>query len=185
MATYFINTTYVKHNTPLNNSVEEGYLRPAIMVAQDLRIVPHLGDSLRDKLSTDIQTNSVSGAYETLLNDYIRPALAWWSVFEYLPDAMTKIDNGGLGQRLSDDVSPVSSVEYNRLRQVSEDRSEHYTNILIEYLCENTSLFPELRDNTNEQRSPVWMRSGRGALSISNGHNTSRTHIPRNWIYGD
>lgn len=185
MAVYFVNTEYIKENTQLNGSVEDTYLRPAVKVAQDLRIVPHLGHSLRDKLIADISGDTVAGAYQTLLRDYIRPALAWWTVFEYLPDAMTKIDNSGLVQRLSDDASPVTSVEYNRLRQNAEDKAEHYTNLMIEYLCENTSSFPELRDNTGEQRAPVWMRSGRGALSISNGHNTSRTHIPRNWIYGD
>ena len=185
MATFFINTTYLKENTFLNGSIEEGYLRPAMMVAQDLRIVPHLGDSLRDKLITDINASSVSGDYQTLLSDYIRPALAWWAVYEYLPDAATKIDNAGLVSRTSDDTSPVSSVEFNRLRQSAEDKAKHYTNRMIEYLCDNTSSFPELRDNTGHQRSPVWMRSGRGSFSISHGHNKARLKYPKDWIYGD
>lgn len=181
--TLFIDPEYLKNNTFLNGSIEDGYLRPAMKIAQDKWIKPYLGDSLHDKLVSDINSSSLTGAYQTLVNTYIRPALAWWTVYEYLPNAFTKIDNSGLVQRISDDTSPSDQSDLYRLREQAKDTADYYLHVMYDYLCANTASFSEYLDNTWPERHPISYQFTRSGMTVSKGHGREVNRIPYNWIY--
>lgn len=183
--TLFISPEYLKNHTFLNNSVEDSYLRPAINIAQDKWISPYLGDNLYSRLKTDVEGDSLSGNYLILLRDYIRPALAWWTLVEYMPNALTKIDNGGLVQRTSEDVNAASQVEEGELKSQARETAKYYTEVLWRYLCHNSDLFDEYSENTDEQRHPIRFKSTYNGMTVSRGHGYEIPRIPRDWIYGD
>lgn len=180
----FVDPEYLKNQTFLNGSVEDAYLRPAINVAQDKWIAPYLGDALYDKLKSDVEGSSVTGNYLILLRDYIRPALAWWTCVEYMPNALTKIDNGGLVQRQSEDVQPATRSEENQLKEQARQNAHHYTEKLYRYLCYNDELFDEYDDNVDEQRHPIRFKSTYNGMTVARGHGYERPDIPYDWIYG-
>jgi len=181
----FIDPEYLKNNTFLNGSVEDSYLRPAMNLAQDKWISPYLGDNLYSKLKTDVENSTLTGDYLTLVRDYIRPALAWWTVVEYMPNALNKIDNSGIVQRTSEDVQPASSADATRLQEQARQSAHYYTEIMWRYLCHNSDLFDEYSENTNEQRHPIRFKSSYNGMTVSRGHGYHVPKIPRDWIYGD
>ena len=73
--TLFISTGRLKKDTSLGESVSDDLLLPYILMAQDRYILPVLGTDLYNKLVSDIQGDSLTGNYLTLLQTYIQPAL--------------------------------------------------------------------------------------------------------------
>ena len=51
----FVNPDYIKRITNINGSIEDAYLVPSIILAQDKYIQLYLGTDLLNKLKADIQ----------------------------------------------------------------------------------------------------------------------------------
>ena len=69
----FCSANRLKRDTAIGGSVDDDLIRPYVYMAQQRWILPVLGTDLYNKLCDDIDTNSVTAAYATLLNDYIIP----------------------------------------------------------------------------------------------------------------
>ena len=58
----------------------------------------------------------------------------------------------------------------------ARQNAEYYLNVMIDYLCSNTDLYPEYKNNVWPQRDPIQYKRGSLAYMISNGNTaTSRT----------
>ena len=76
----FINSDYIKRYTGLNGSVEEGYIFPYTLTAQDKHIQLYLGTSLYEKLKTEVANATLTGNYKTLMDDYVLNKFGGWEV---------------------------------------------------------------------------------------------------------
>lgn len=161
---------YIKAYTFLNGSIGEDYLRVAMYTAQEKWIRPYLGDSLYKAIQDRIVAGTVTGNYATLLNDYVKLPFAWFSVLEYLPNALVKIDNSGLVQRTSDDTAPASMSDLSLLTSQSRDNGEFLRQKMVDYLCANSNLFPEFTDNVWPEKSPIHKNFSQSGMTVSNGH---------------
>ena len=83
--TLYISSTRIKKDTALGGSVDDNIIMPYILLAQDMFILPVLGTDLDAKLKAEIQAGSLSGAYKTLVETYIQPALVQFSFTELAP----------------------------------------------------------------------------------------------------
>ena len=83
--TLYISSTRIKKDTALGGSVDDNIIMPYILLAQDMFILPVLGTDLDAKLKAEIQAGSLSGAYKTLVETYIQPALVQASFSELAP----------------------------------------------------------------------------------------------------
>lgn len=167
----FADSDYVKAYTFLNGSISDDYLRVAMYTAQEKWIRPYLGDSLYKELQARIVAGTVAGDYATLLNDYIKLPFAWFTCVEYLPNALVKIDNSGLVQRTSDDTAPASSSDLSLLISQSRDNGEFLRQKLVDYLCANSTLFPEFTNNVWPEKSPIHKNFEQSGMTTSRGHN--------------
>ena len=84
MATLFISATKLKKDTALSGSVDDNMIHPYILNAQVKEIFPYLGTDLYNKLISDI-AGTPSGAYKTLLDDYVQNALVQFAFADLLP----------------------------------------------------------------------------------------------------
>ncbi len=75
--TLLISEAKVRAFTDLNESVDDSLMVNAIREAQDISIQPIIGTKLYNVIIEKIDNNSVSGSYQTLLDDYIQPALIY------------------------------------------------------------------------------------------------------------
>ena len=124
-------------------------------MAQDRYILPVLGTDLNNKLISDIQGSSLSGAYLTLLQTYIQPSLVNYSFATVLPFLRLRMVNNSIVTMSSEQGSSVSHEELKPLINASMDQAEFYRERLIDYIRNNTSSFPEYSTNTGSDLTPT------------------------------
>lgn len=165
----FVNPDYIKRITNINASVEDSYLVPSVILAQDKYIQLYLGTDLLEKLKSDISGGGVSGNYAILLDNYVRKATLWWTMVDLMPSLYVKIDNGGLAIRVSEDTTGISPDDLHRETERARTNAQFYTYRLYKYLCNNASLFPEYTSNTGADMLPQPADYYQSGLSISRG----------------
>jgi hypothetical protein len=168
-----ISDVYVKKYTNINGAVDPNLLYPSIYLAQDKHLAPYLGTSLYEKIKSDIQNNTLAGAYQTLVEDYARRVVLWWSMVEAAPTLTYKVDNGTMVQRTSEDSQPVGDVIFKDQLARWQQNAEHYTGLMVDWLCANSSLLPEYSNNQWPQRPPITLQKGSASYIFSSGNTAS------------
>lgn len=151
MATFsaFITTSYIKNNTGALGYISDDELRPFIRVSQDIHIERALGTNLYNTLMTAVINSSVTSDQDTLLRQYIQPALQYWSLYEYVMWSSLKLTNKSVSLQNSDNSNPADFSQVIALKNNVRDWAEYYTEKISNYLKDNTTLFPEyLSGNT-------------------------------------
>jgi len=169
-----ITEDYLKKYTAITDAVDPNIIRPAIYLAQDKQITNYLGTDLMNKIKSDVSAGTLSGDYETLLNDYVLKSLLWWTMVELYPSLLYKHDNGNLVSRQSEDTTPVTKGEMESLKEAARDNARYYTNRLVQYLCYNSSLFPEYTSNSNNDIKPDRNPYGKSSFLISDSYKYNR-----------
>ena len=178
-----INGDYIRQYTELNKSVEEGYIRSSVRKAQDIELQPLLGTDLYNKILEDTEDASITGAYLTLKDTYIKPCLVEWTMYYLIPILDVKIDNGGLVQRISENTTPATSTGVNRLMDHHLASAKFYAQRMVNYICENSASFPEYSTNSQNQ---LWPFSNKTAGFGVVGSPQNRGNVPAslwNWPY--
>jgi hypothetical protein len=153
--TLFISTDRIKTDTALGGSVDDNLLLPYILMAQDRYILPILGTDLNDKLISDIQGSSLAGAYLTLLQTYIQPALVQFAFATVLPFVRLRMVNNSIVTMSSENGTSVTHDELKPLISASMDQGEFYRERLIDYIQNNTGSFSEYSSNTGADLQPT------------------------------
>jgi hypothetical protein len=164
-----IDENYIKKYTWINGSVDPLLIYPAIYLSQDKYAQLYLGTDLYNRIKEDVVNDDIAGAYETLLDDYLRRMVMWWTMYEVLPHLYVKTDNGSLVIRTSEDTTPISQTDLQNYRDQARSQAMFYTQRMVDYLCFNQSDFPEYTTNTTQQ---IWSQTNvypSNAFEISDG----------------
>ena len=145
--TLFISTDRLKKDSALGGSVDDNLLLPYILMAQDRYILPMLGTDLQNKLISDIQGSSLAGAYLTLLQTYIQPALVQFAFATVLPFLRLRMVNNSVVTMSSENGTSVTHQDLKPLISASMDQGEFYRERLIDYVRGNLTSFPEYSTN--------------------------------------
>tara|TARA_R100000700_G_C3122103_1_gene110669 strand:+ start:201 stop:782 length:582 start_codon:yes stop_codon:yes gene_type:complete len=154
--TLMISATRLKKDTALGGSVDDNLIMPYILLAQDMYILPILGTDLDAKIKSDIQAGSLAGAYKTLVETYIQPALVQFSFAELAPFMRLRFVNNAIVVMGATEQS--SSATYEDLQPImdrAKDAAEFYRQRCIDYLRNNTSSFPEYSSNQGADLDPT------------------------------
>ena len=154
--TLYISSTRIKKDTALGGSVDDNIIMPYILLAQDMFILPVLGTDLDAKLKSDIQGGSLAGAYKTLVETYIQPALVQFSFTELAPFLRLRFVNNSVV--VMGDTDTGSSATYEDIKPLmdrSKDAAEFYRQRLIDYLRNNSSSFSEYTSNSGSDLDPT------------------------------
>jgi hypothetical protein len=157
-----INTTYLKKYSQVNGAVDDTSILPCIYVAQDMWVQPYLGDDLMNYIKANI--NSLPSDYQTLLDEYIMKPVVWWSLVELIPMLCYKYQDGTIGQYQTENYQPISKDAMGDQVNAARAKAVYYTQRLVDYLCHNSSLFPEYSSNTSPERCPRTKVSGSGFM---------------------
>lgn len=150
----FISRTDLVKNSILDGNVDTDKFIQFIKIAQEIHITNYLGSKLYDKISADIVANTLTGDYLTLVSDFIQPMLIHFAMVEYLPFASYQIKNGGVFKHTSENAESVSKDEVEFLVQKQRDFSEYYTRRFVDYICFNSTKFPEYLNNSGSDIDP-------------------------------
>lgn len=145
----FVNVEYVRDNSMINGNVDNSVIEPFIKKCQDKYIEPILGTDLLEVMKTKVSGGTVTGAYKTLMDEYIQKTLVEWIVFEGLPFFNYKITNKAVSKKESDNSTASDLDEIKFLRQNVRDTAEYYSQRITNYLIANQSSFPEYTSNND------------------------------------
>ena len=195
--TFLISEAKVRNFTTLNNSVDTELIRNCIRTAQDYRLQSIIGTVLYDKLISDIDSSSLSGYYQTLVDDYVQDFLLYAVYYETLEEIYLRPRNNGLlkpnGGENSD---PVDKDLYDMKRQSVENKMTYYAERLTNYIIEEEANFPELNegnklyeqnpDYSEKYKSPFVMRTDMFAQQANEHgypvYDSTRKQYPQNYF---
>ena len=142
--TLLISEAKVRAFSDVNESVDDSLMVNAIREAQDIVIQPIIGTKLYNVLIEKIDTNSISGSYQTLVDDYIQPALIYASLYNITENVYVRTRNNGLLTPTGGENSQnVDKTMYDTKRQSIFNKQQFYSDTLSKYLSEKYNLFPE------------------------------------------
>ena len=154
--TLYISSTRLKKDSAIGGSVSDDLIMPYILLAQDMNILPILGTDLDAKLKSDIQGGTLTGAYKTLVETYIQPALVQFAFVSLVPYLRLRFVNNAVVVMGATDQS--ASATYDDLKPVMDtatDAAEFYRQRCIDYLRNNQTSFPEYSSNTGADLDPT------------------------------
>jgi len=140
----FISPAKLKKETALGGSVDDEILQPYIRLAQEMHILPTLGQSLYDDLTAKVQAGTITGNDEALMDSYIAPALVQLAFSEALPFIRVRIVNNGVTVMQSEQSTAATYGDMKPLMNRAKDLGLFHIERLIDYLDNNSTLFPEL-----------------------------------------
>lgn len=148
MKTLLISETTLKTQTAVNANVNPEYIVPSIHKAQDIGLQPLIGTKLYRKMCDIVADHSIytSGGfshYKTLLDDYITPYLCNKVMAELQIVLFAKIRNAGVITSQDQQTQQLSQSECEYIRKKYDYDADFYGTRLTDYLCVNSSLFPE------------------------------------------
>ena len=158
MAVLFVNEDKLKSSTAINYNVDTAFLLPFLKIAQDKHLQIILGTKLYDKLQDDIagvDGATLTGVYKTLVDDYIQDAIIHYALVEALPFISFQIKNGSITQKNSENGTAATRQDVDYLVQKERDSAEFYGQRIVEYLCNDSSSFPEYSQNTGADLNPI------------------------------
>ena len=150
----FVTTTDIAKFTSLNGNLDPDKFTDKMKVAQDIHIQSILGSDLFNKINNDIVASTLSAPYTTLLTSYIKPMVIHYTMVEYLPFASYTIGNKGVYKHASENGETISKEEMDSLIEKERSLAQHYTQRFVDYICFNSSSFPEYNSNSNGDMYP-------------------------------
>jgi len=145
----FISVNDLKKKSIIDGMVDEDKIIQFIEVAQDTHIQRYLGTDLYEKLQADVIAGSLTGNYLILVDTYIKPMLIWYTQATYIPFSTIQIGNGGAFRRVPENAESVSKSDLDALIFKANETADFYTKRYLDYICNNSTLFPEYSTNTS------------------------------------
>jgi hypothetical protein len=152
----------LKRFTFVDGNLDSDKLLQFVKIAQDIHIQSFIGTDLLEKIKTDIVAGTLTGAYLTLLETYIKPMLIHWAMVEYLPFAAYNVTNKGMYKSTSENAETVDKNEVDFLIQKSRSLAENYSQRFVDYMVYNQSNFPEYTSNSNND---IYPNHGNGQIT--------------------
>lgn len=164
-----ISEAKIREFTDMNNNVDSKLISNAIREAQDIELQRLLGTLLYNKILSEVQSNTLAGAYKTLVDDWIQNFLlyaTYYITLEYI--YMRPRNNGLLTPTGGDNSESVDRQMFNVKRQSVQNKREFYAEKLTDYLIENQNSYPEISENVllyqqvadfgEQYKSPIVMK---------------------------
>lgn len=159
MKALFVTSTDLKRYSTLSGNVDNNKFMQYIEIAQDIHIQTYLGTDLYNKFQSLIIDNELNDAgninYKNLLIDYIKPMHIHWALVEFMPFSPYTVANGGVYKHSAESSESVNKNEVDFLTEKHRNTAQFYTRRFIDYMCFNSTLFPEYNSNSNGDMYPT------------------------------
>jgi len=142
MKALFISEQTLLDNSVINENVSFTQIRPTIVKVQEMRIQPVVGSALYGELVGQVVSGTTTALNNTLLEDYIQPAMVQWLYYELPMVLAFKYMNKGMVRRTSEESTQMSMDEITRLTDKVKNDAEWYSERITRYLMENRTDYP-------------------------------------------
>jgi len=176
--TLFINDAYVKSITSIQKNVRD--LTSFIQLGQSLYILPAFGSNITNAIvyALDNGTMVTGSDLETLLNSFIKPALAYRTAYLALNAIHYQITETGVITRSGGDNEAIDKKTISELQNDFGNLAQEFIKGGLDYVSKNINSFQgyvlEFETKNTEHRKPkqlgnILFKQRRGGC---NGHNS-------------
>ena len=152
-----ITTTDLKKYTITDGNLDNDRFIQFIAIAQDIHLQNYLGTDLLEKLQSLIPTDidlPANADYKLLLDNYVKQMLIHWAGVEMIPFISYNIANVGVVKHQSETSVSVDKNEVDYLVEKERDIAQSYTRRFIDFICENSTTYPEYNSNSGSDVHP-------------------------------
>ena len=151
----FIRPIDVFKNTLIQADLDEDKLLPFIEGFQDTQLQDFLGENFSVRLDTLVfnakQSPVVSpninetafAAYKSFITDHLRRIVEQGTASLYLSYGQFTVSNKGVFVHAATNATPATDAQVMDLINKIDSRKEFYMERTLDFLCNNTGLFPE------------------------------------------
>jgi len=135
-------------NEVIAKAFVHGNIDPALIkaefveVSQEEHILPFLGQDMYDEIVSENNANVFTGTNETLLNSYIKPALALFVARDIILHISVRITNKGVVLNNGQDSVQASKEERALLIDRYKEQGDTMLNKMERYILDNIADFP-------------------------------------------
>jgi hypothetical protein len=146
----FIDTSYLKNTTEIDDNVDDKLLRTSIQYMQDKFILPILGNNMFEQWKLWIQSgvtlqNNAAYYFDAnnlyVLETFIQPTLASSCMMELVYKINWQIRNKGIESARSEFSNPVTTKELNWLSENYRETASFYAQRTTQFLQANPDIF--------------------------------------------
>jgi hypothetical protein len=155
MATALLVTTDdLKNNTIIDGNVDTAKFIQFMRIAQEVHIQNYLGTSLYRAIQAKIIAGTLTGDYLDLVNNYLKDMVIYFAMVDYVPFAAFQISNGGVFKHRSENSDTATKEEIDSLTEKYRQFAQFFTRRFLDYICDNSNLFPEYNSSTQSDMYP-------------------------------
>lgn len=145
-----LNEELMKATLSVDDNLASGYIRPAIILAQDIYLEETIGTRLYDKLKEVVANKASKGTaipanYKTLL-DKVQKMLAHYANAFIIDNVSGKVSNGGVLRTEDEKMVSLSAQELAQRKANEMHYGDMYRGRLQRFLIANYNDYPELKE---------------------------------------
>lgn len=141
----FITPQEMTQTTILNGNVDADKYTMCILNTQLRVIEPLLGTELYNKIISDIEGDTLTGLYETLFNDYVKPITKYEAISDYIAISPYTLANNGLFKKSPENNEIPSIKEVSGLSERYSSISQTYVSRFEKWIRLNKVNIPEYK----------------------------------------
>lgn len=139
---WLISEEYLKRWTNISEFCDIAQLRPWFKVSEEIFVTELVGQNLYLRLKQGVEVEDLN-ADELELLELIKPALAYNIAWRATPFIATQIRPAGVIKTVNPQIQPATEKEVANLQIQIKSVCDFYTQRIIQYLCDNSSKFPQ------------------------------------------
>lgn len=151
--TLFITPSEITGTTILGGNVDPDRYLFNIADVQISVIEPLLGTELYDKIVADFKADTLTGLYETLFNEYVKPITKHEALAEYIEISPFLVENGGTFKHNAENREQLTRNEIELLAGKYHSLAQMYIKRFEKWICKNTiAEYKRYQDDVNAQK---------------------------------
>lgn len=144
---YYISSDYVRNNLPVDYSLLEGNILPALQQAHFINARDLLGDKLFNQINDMIENNTITDPanhnYKYLLDNYLQDVVLYWTQVYLTTNLLAKYANKALSTNNGEFSNNADLSIYRQMKQECRDLATYYAERCKNWLYWNQNFFPE------------------------------------------
>jgi hypothetical protein len=153
MATLIISQSYIIEQTFTSDRVDTALIKDNYIYITQLEVLkPAIGDTFYDALIAEVLAGSYTGLNETLVDDYIKPMLAFYVKARILPELRLRTTAKGVMINTSTTSDAASKEEVAALQDISKEMGDALLDEMRRYILDNSSSFPDYVTSEGETK---------------------------------
>ena len=131
----FVTASEVVQNSFTNQATDTALISDSILdIAELAHIKPELGLDFYEELKTQNHNSSLTTDNQTLVTDFLKPALCWFVRFEVMNEIQYNTTSAGLVTNISEFSNPVNVEQFNQMKQDTYRKAKAMLDDMVAYI---------------------------------------------------